>query len=87
MRPCRRAARTGLRLPERKNQKVNRQRRGSQGGPPTGFVQARYVRSNEVERCINALKGFRAVATRYDKRAYVFHGTVTLAAIRLWLRC
>lgn len=28
----------------------------------------------------------RAVATRYDKRAYVFHGTVTVAAIRLWLR-
>ncbi|MGH3468400.1 MAG: IS5/IS1182 family transposase, partial [Thermocrispum sp.] len=26
------------------------------------------------------------VATRYDKRAYVFHGTVTAAAIRLWLR-
>ncbi|MDQ0694487.1 hypothetical protein QF048_000929 [Streptomyces sp. W4I9-2] len=25
------------------------------------------------------------LATRYDKRAYVFHGTVTLAAIRLWL--
>ena len=26
-----------------------------------------------------------AVATRFDKRAYVFHGTVTVAAIRLWL--
>ncbi|NSL78670.1 IS5/IS1182 family transposase, partial [Streptomyces coelicolor] len=34
----------------------------------------------------NRLKNFRAVATRYDKRAYVFHGTVTAAAIRLWLR-
>jgi len=28
----------------------------------------------------------RAVATRYDKRAYVFRGTVAAAAIRLWLR-
>ena len=28
----------------------------------------------------------RAIATRYDERAYVFHGTVTVAAIRLWLR-
>ncbi|MEV0977833.1 hypothetical protein [Streptomyces sp. NPDC049915] len=27
-----------------------------------------------------------AVATRFDKRACVFHGTVTLASIRLWLR-
>ncbi|WP_330477105.1 hypothetical protein OG301_04080 [Streptomyces platensis] len=25
------------------------------------------------------------VATRYNKRAFVFHGTVTIAAIRLWL--
>lgn len=35
---------------------------------------------------MNAPKGFRALATRYDKRAYLFHGTVTVAAIRLWLR-
>jgi hypothetical protein len=27
----------------------------------------------------------QVLATRYDKRAYVFHGTVTVAAIRLWL--
>ncbi len=39
-----------------------------------------------VERCINALKASGAVATRYDKRAYVFHGTVTLAALCLWIR-
>lgn len=26
------------------------------------------------------------IATRFDKRASVFHGTVTVAAIRLWLR-
>ncbi|MFG2603106.1 hypothetical protein ACGFT2_06040 [Streptomyces sp. NPDC048514] len=25
------------------------------------------------------------MATRLDSRAYVFHGTVTLASIRLWL--
>ncbi|MEV0557757.1 IS5 family transposase [Streptomyces sp. NPDC050597] len=73
-------------IPEPKNQKVNRQRRGSRGGRPTGFDGTTYKRRNEVERCFNALKGSRAVATRYDKRAYVFHGTVTLAAIRLWLR-
>jgi transposase len=34
---------------------------------------------------INRLKHFRAVATRYDKRAYVFHGAVTVASLRLWL--
>ncbi|MET7975663.1 hypothetical protein ABZW44_22005 [Streptomyces mirabilis] len=31
-------------------------------------------------------QNFRAVATRYEMRAYVFHGTVTVAAIRIWLR-
>jgi transposase len=39
-----------------------------------------------VERTIYALKNFRAAATRFDKRAYVFHGTVTVVSIRLWLR-
>jgi transposase len=32
------------------------------------------------------LKQFRAVATRYDKRAYIFHGTIDVASIRIWLR-
>jgi transposase len=45
-----------------------------------------YERRNEVERTIDRLKGFRAVVTRFDRRARVFHGTVTVAAIRLWLR-
>lgn len=39
-----------------------------------------------MERTINALKNSRAVATRFDKRADVFHGTVTVVSIRLWLR-
>ncbi|MEV4433857.1 IS5 family transposase [Streptomyces sp. NPDC049585] len=73
-------------IPERRDQRANRLRRGSRGGRPAGFERARYSRRNEVERTINALKGSRAVVTRYDKRAFVFHGTVTLAAIRLWLR-
>ncbi|MEH6372969.1 transposase [Streptomyces sp. KLMMK] len=55
-------------------------------GRPTGFDKTICKRRNEVERTINALKNFRAVATRFDKRAYVFQGTVTVAAIRLRLR-
>ncbi len=73
-------------IPEPKDQRANRRRKGSTGGRPAGFDRDRYRRRNEVERTINRLKNSRAVATRYDKRAYVFHGTVTAAAIRLWLR-
>ncbi len=73
-------------IPERRGQRAHRRRRGSNGGRPTGFDAARYVRRNEVERLISRLKIYRAVAMRFDKRAYVFHGTVTVASLRLWLR-
>ncbi|CAL9569146.1 hypothetical protein SUDANB21_04799 [Streptomyces sp. enrichment culture] len=37
-------------------------------------------------RAINRLKQSRAVATRYDKRGYVFLGAATTAALLIWLR-
>jgi transposase len=73
-------------IPEPSNQRANRRRRGSGGGRPAGFDKTVYKTRYEVERTINALKNFRAVVTRFDKRAYVFHGTVTVASIRLRLR-
>ncbi|WP_425528146.1 IS5 family transposase [Yinghuangia seranimata] len=80
--------RRGIRhtIPEPLDQANSRLRKGRRGGRPVGFHREDYRRRNEAERTINRLKAFRAVATRYDQRAYVFHGTVTLAAIRLWLR-
>ncbi|MFF4038326.1 hypothetical protein [Streptomyces sp. NPDC001816] len=41
---------------------------------------------NTVDRAISKLKQSRAVATRYDKRSYAFLGTVTAAALVVWLR-
>jgi transposase len=46
----------------------------------------RYKERNTVERCVNKLKAFRAVATRYDKRERIYQGTVDVASIRIWLR-
>ncbi|GGQ90700.1 hypothetical protein GCM10010195_53310 [Kitasatospora griseola] len=41
----------------------------------------RYKKRNTAERAIGKLRNSRAVATRYDKRGYVFLGTVTVAAL------
>ncbi len=73
-------------IPEKQDHKAARLRRGSRGGRPPGFDKARYKDRNTVERAIGKLKQFRAVATRYAKRGYVYLGTVTAAALLIWLR-
>jgi transposase len=73
-------------IPEPADQQANRARRGTRGGRPPTFDSLRYKDRNVVERCINKLKAFRAVASRYDKREYMFAGTVDVASIRIWLR-
>jgi transposase len=73
-------------IPERRDQREQRQKQGRAGGRPVVFVQAEYAKRNVVERCILRLKQFRRVATRYEKRESNFLAMVTIAAIILWLR-
>lgn len=87
--PCREhLRRRGIRhtIPEKADSQAARLRKGSRGGRPAGFDEYRYKKRNTVERAINKLKQSRAVDTRYDKRSYVFLGTVTVAAAVIWLR-
>jgi transposase len=73
-------------IPIKEDQKAHRRNRGSKGGRPPIFDRETYKDRNTVERCFNKLRTFRAVATRFDKRARIYRGTVDVASIRIWLR-
>ena len=73
-------------IPEPSNQVAGRKGRGSKGGRPPKFDKEIYKTRNTVERAINRLRGYRAVATRYDKREFVDKGTIVVASIGIWLR-
>lgn len=53
---------------------------------PRPYDPVVYKERNKVERCINRLKQFRRVATRYEKTARNVLGIVLFAAITLWLQ-
>jgi transposase len=68
-----RAIRTHLRrrgirtvIPQPSDQIANRKKRGRSGGRPPAFDREAYKQRNTVERCINKLKQWRGLATRYD---------------------
>ncbi|MBQ0850370.1 IS5 family transposase [Streptomyces sp. BH-SS-21] len=73
-------------IAEPNDQQANRRNRGRAGGRPPALDKAQYRRRSAVERCVSKWKQFRAVASRYDKRDYIFNGTLTITAIVIWLR-
>ena len=73
-------------IPERADQIANRRRRGRNGGRPVAFDAEDYKNRNVVERFFNRMKNWRALATRYDKHALTWRGSVVLAAILDWLK-
>ena len=53
---------------------------------PREYDEIVYKERNKIERCINRLKQFRRVATRFEKTSENFLGMVLFAAIQLWLQ-
>ena len=69
-------------IPERKDQK---ERRAGRPGRWPGFDREAYRRRNVVERCVNKLKQWRGIATRYEKRAVNYRAMVVIASLMMWL--
>jgi len=86
---CRRAFRSrriSALIPSKQRDRAARLKKGPDGGRPFLFDAQRYKNRNVVERCINRLKQFRRIATRYDKRAESYLAFITFASILIWLR-
>jgi transposase len=69
-------------IPQRSDQRA---RRAGRPGRPLAFDRARYRGRNVVERCFNRLKQYRAVATRFEKRAVNYRAMVVIASLLIWL--
>lgn len=71
-------------IPVPADQQGHRLRQGSNGGRPPTFDREAYKQRNTVERCINRLKQWRGIATRYEKTATVYLAGLHVAAILIW---
>ncbi|WP_436840477.1 IS5 family transposase [Streptomyces flavofungini] len=78
--------RRGIRavIPFPADQQAHRWRTGSRGGRPPRFNRETHKRRNTVERCINRLKQWRGIATRYEKNATIYLAGLHIAGIFLW---
>jgi len=73
-------------IPEKTDQAANRKKRGSAGGRPVSHDVEQYKERNTVERCVNRMRAWRGIATRYDKRPDSYMAGLQLRGIVIWLR-
>ncbi|MFI6423153.1 hypothetical protein ACIBG6_37945 [Streptomyces sp. NPDC050842] len=71
-------------IPQPADQAANREPRGSHSGRPPAFDREAYKQRRTVERCINKLKRWRGLATRYDKTATIYLAGLHIAALFIW---
>jgi transposase len=50
------------------------------------YDRSAYKRRNLIERCVNRLKQFRRIATRYEKTARAYLSMLCIAATKLWIK-
>ncbi|MDH6108105.1 transposase [Kitasatospora sp. MAP12-44] len=73
-------------IPEKVDQAANRRKKGSRGGRPVTHDADLYKDRNTVERCINKIKEWRGLATRYDKTPDSYLAGLHLRGAVIWLR-
>jgi transposase len=73
-------------IPEKTDQAANRKKRGSRGGHPVSHDAALHKERNRAERCINKIKEWRGLATRYDKTPAGYLAGLHLRGAVIWLR-
>lgn len=59
---------------------------GARGGRPVSHDAELYMERNTVERCINKIKDWRGLATRFDKRPDSYMAGLQLRGVVIWLR-
>jgi transposase len=62
-------------IPPRSNRKV-----------PIEYDREAYKRRNLIERCVNRLKQFRRIATRYEKTARAYLSMLCIASTLIWIK-
>lgn len=71
-------------IPEKEDQKANRNRKRPAGGRPVSYDKKAYKRRHVVECSFNSPKQWRSLATRYDKLAVTYRAAAVMHAVLVW---